>query len=131
VNEEALDLWQRSLRSLKTAESLVDEDPDAAASRAYYAAFYAVSAIFAIEGKTFGKHSALKAALHRDLVKSGKATAETGAAYSWLADLRTTGDYGGSLHVGAPQARDAVRKAHAVLDAMRQLSPEPFPEVGN
>lgn len=130
MNDEALDLWNRALRSLKTANGLIEEDPDAAASRAYYAAFYAASAVFALQGKTFGKHSATKAALHRDLVKTGKLGAETGAAYSWLADLRSTGDYGGSIHVSSRQAHDAVRKAGLILDAPRALGPEPFPEVG-
>jgi uncharacterized protein (UPF0332 family) len=59
MNQDARDLWTRTVRSHKTATKLVSEDPDAAASRAYYAAFYAVSALFALQGKTFTKHRAL------------------------------------------------------------------------
>jgi uncharacterized protein (UPF0332 family) len=61
-------LWERARRALATARRDLPADPDAAASRAYYAAFYAVSALFAAEGKSFRKHSAVETAVHRDLV---------------------------------------------------------------
>jgi uncharacterized protein (UPF0332 family) len=48
MNQEALALWLRAVRSYKSAAKLADEDPDAAASRTYYAAFHAVSALFAL-----------------------------------------------------------------------------------
>ena len=51
---------------------------DSAASRAYYAAFHAVTALFGLEGRTFAKHSALEAAVHRDLVKTGKWASDLG-----------------------------------------------------
>ncbi len=54
----AADLWQRSEEALRTAETDLAVSFDAAASRAYYAAFYAVSALFALEGREFVKHSA-------------------------------------------------------------------------
>ena len=62
MNEEALDFWQRASQALKTVDTLVSTDPDAAASRAYYAAFYAISALFSLQGKSFVKHSAVEAA---------------------------------------------------------------------
>ena len=68
--------------------------PDAAASRAYYAAFYAVSALFALEECDFAKHSQVRAAVHRDLVKSGRWPTERGEDYSFILRLRETADYG-------------------------------------
>lgn len=69
----AADLWERAQRSLATARmDLSAGDSDAAASRAYYAAFYAVSALFALEGKSYRKHSALDSAVHKELVHSGR-----------------------------------------------------------
>lgn len=58
MNQEAADFWTRALQALRTASRTASADPDAAASRAYYAAFYAVSALFALEEKTFSRHSA-------------------------------------------------------------------------
>jgi uncharacterized protein (UPF0332 family) len=82
MNQEAHALWLRAVRSYKSAAKLADEDPDAAASRAYYAAFHAVSALFALQGKTFTKHRALEAAVHRDLVRTQMWAVDLGAAFS-------------------------------------------------
>lgn len=67
MNPEAKDLWQRAKRALQTAQSLVEDDPDTCASRAYYAVFYGVSAYFASIGQHFTKHTGVQAAVHREL----------------------------------------------------------------
>ena len=43
-----------------------------AINRAYYACFYAASAVLLQQGRTFVKHSGLRAALHEHLVRSGR-----------------------------------------------------------
>ncbi len=128
MNEDAADLWSRALRALRTAEGWIEEDPDASASRAYYAAFYAVSAFLALSGQTFSRHTAVQAAVHRDLVRTGRLSPEIGIAYSALVELRKTGDYGGShAHVNASEAREAVAKASLIVQAVRQACHEPLP----
>ena len=122
-------LWLRAVRSYKSAARLADEDPDSAASRAYYAAFHAVSALFAIQGKTFTHHRAVEAAVHRDLVHAQTWSVELGAAFSWLVRLRRTGDYGGSMHVSLDEAQEAVDKAYSILHAVQITSPEPLPPI--
>ena len=67
MSPEVLDYWARALQALRTAEELVDRDPDASSSRAYYAAFYAVSALLAFEQVSHSKHTAIERAVHRDL----------------------------------------------------------------
>ena len=67
----AMDFWERAKDALHVARHDVELSPDAAASRAYYAAFYGVSAHFTMEGRSFTKHSAVEAAVHRDLVRAG------------------------------------------------------------
>ena len=124
MNAEAQDFWDRAVRALHTARALITEDPDASASRAYYAAFYAVSALFAFQGKTFTKHTAVERAVHRDLVKEEKWSAAAGAAFSWLTNLRYTGDYGGGLHVQPAEAEIAVQRAELILQATRASVPE-------
>lgn len=128
MNQEVLDLWGRALRAVQTAGGWADQDPDAAASRAYYAAYYAVSAWFAFQERTFRKHSALEAAVHRDLVKSGMWSKQMGAAYSWLASLRQTGDYGGETHVTTQEAQAAVTAAGEILQMVRDTFPEALPD---
>ena len=58
--------WDRAHRALASAGQLAETDPDSAASRAYYAAFHALTALFALRNQTFSKHSAIRAALHRE-----------------------------------------------------------------
>ena len=120
----------RAREALATASHDLPVSPDAAASRAYYAAFYAVSALFALSDRTFSKHSAVEAAVHRDLVKRGKWQAELGKDYSQLVGLRETGDYGGGQHVPAEDAKDAVARARRILEAVRQAGGAVFQEPG-
>jgi uncharacterized protein (UPF0332 family) len=126
VNPEVQDYWERALQALQTAEDLVDRDPDAASSRAYYAAFYATSALLALEGQSYAKHTAIERAVHRDLVKTGKWPAAVGAAFSWLANLRHTADYGGGEHAEAGDAGEAVEKARLILETVRGAAPDVF-----
>jgi hypothetical protein len=126
VTAYARDLWERAAKTLTVAETILSLDPDSAASRAYYAAFYAVSAHFALQDETFARHSALEGAVHRDLVKPGIWSKELGAAYSRLSVFRWTADYGGSQHVQARDAEEAVRSAAIILQAVARLHPETF-----
>ena len=71
--------WDRALEAFQAATLLLAHQAfDSAASRAYYAVFHAASALFALEGRTLTKHSALEAAVHRDLVKEGRWSADLG-----------------------------------------------------
>lgn len=87
--------WDRARDAFRDAELLLANGGfDGAASRAYYAAFQAVTALFALEGRTFTKHAALESAIHRDLVKAGKWRADLGRDYSFCLELRNVSDYG-------------------------------------
>lgn len=129
MNAEAKDFWERSLQAMETATQLISTDPDASASRSYYAAFYALSALFALDGKFFAKHSALEAAVHRDLVKSGRLPQEIGADYSFLRGLRDTGDYGGGAHVSEDAANQAAKATRRIVAAMQKINPETFSDT--
>jgi uncharacterized protein (UPF0332 family) len=126
VSPEVQDYWSRAIQAFQTAASLIDRDPDASSSRAYYAAFYAVSALLAFEQRSFSKHTAIERAVHRDLVKPGIWDVNLGAAFSWLANLRHTADYGGGEHVRTEDAELAVEKARLILEAVRGSAPDPL-----
>lgn len=66
---------------------------DFAVNRAYYAAFYAASAALLHRGRHFTKQTGLRAALHRDLVRSGALAAEWGKAFDRLFEGRQRADY--------------------------------------
>lgn len=104
-----------------TRELLQKRYFDSAASRAYYAAFYAATALLLAEGMAFSKHSAVIALVHQRLVKSGMLPVEHGKDLSWLFQLRTIGDYGGVTRVSPEDAERALEAATSFLTATRSL----------
>ncbi|MCK4275905.1 MAG: HEPN domain-containing protein, partial [Phycisphaerae bacterium] len=84
---------------------------DGSASRSYYTAFHALTSLFALEGKTFTKHSALRSAIHRDLVQAGRWEGRLARDFDFLMDLREAADYGGLSHVTPDSASIAADKA--------------------
>jgi uncharacterized protein (UPF0332 family) len=122
--------WDRAVDSLRGAELLLaNSDFDGAASRAYYAAFHSVAALFALEGRAFAKHAALQAAVHRDLVKTDRWSANLGHDFDFCVRLRGLGDYGTELRVTTAEATDAIAAARRILAAVRSVLPSGFPAI--
>lgn len=120
--------WDRARDAIRDAQLLLANNGfDSAASRAYYAVFHALTALFALEGRTFAKHSALEAAVHRDLVKTGTWPTELGRDFTFCLDLRSVSDYGTEVRVDANQAADAIAAAHRILLAVQDALPVNFP----
>jgi uncharacterized protein (UPF0332 family) len=72
VAEEIAANLQRAEQSVQAARQLVSgEFYDFAASRAYYAAFYAATALLLRDGLEFSKHGGVIAAIHQRFVKTG------------------------------------------------------------
>ena len=120
------DFWFSAKDALRAAKTVLAVSPDSAASRAYYAAFYAVSALFALEGKTFRKHFAVEAAVHRDLVRPGRWDVELGRKYSQLLEARSVGDYSVGQHATCEEAEGVVQIAGDILQAVSKANPEEF-----
>jgi uncharacterized protein (UPF0332 family) len=122
MTKAAADFWERAKEALLAARRSLAISPDAAASRAYYAAFYAVSAWFVFQDKIHYKHTAVEAAVHRDLVKAGVMATDFGSDYSKLLRLRVTGDYGVGEHVTPEEAADALECAARILKAVAKAN---------
>jgi len=124
MSEEASALWLRAKADLDAAKALSGLGFfDAAASRSYYAAFSAVSALFSARGLTFRKHSQIESAVHRDLVHAGYWDVSLGADFSFLRSVRATGDYGAAVHVGEAEADAAMAAALRVVGAVAKEEP--------
>ena len=120
------DKWERAKESLRSAKILLATGPDSAASRAYYAAFHAISALFLKEGVQFTRHTAIEAAVHRDLIKPGRWPPALGEAFNRLRAYRTISDYGSMVHVSPQEVQSAVELAEAVLTAVAKEYPDLF-----
>jgi uncharacterized protein (UPF0332 family) len=121
---EIVELWQRAQVALRATDTLLAAGfSDFAAARAYYAAFYAASALLLAEGKTFRSHRGVVALMHRDYVRSGHLSMNIGRILSTLSDLRSVGDYGSATHVPQAETRVALSEAQQFLEAVRALLP--------
>lgn len=127
MSRDAAAFWDRAVKTYSLAKRITCEEPDSSASRAYYAAFYAVSALFAMKGRTFTKHSAVENAVHKELIKPGAWPNEAGKAYSLLLELRITGDYGGISRVSEEGAKEAVNAAWMIIEIVHSENPKMFP----
>ncbi len=117
---------ERAEKSIQAATELaVSGFYDFAASRAYYAAFYAATAVLLDEGLEFSKHSGVIASIHQRLVKTGKLDKEQGKELNWLFELRNVGDYGVTIHVSQQDAERAVQVAESFLRVIKSLLQQP------
>jgi len=126
MNKVAERFWERAKEAALAAKHVLPVSANAAASRAYYSAFYAVSALFALEGKTFKKHSAIERAVHRDLVRPGLWPKKLGGDYSVLVELRDTSDYGVLKSVSPDEAASAIQLSENILRAVAEAHPQEF-----
>lgn len=62
-------------------------------NRLYYTMFYAVSAVLMDRQLSFNKHSGVRAAFHREIIKQGLLDVKWGKLYDQLFEDRQEGDY--------------------------------------
>lgn len=119
-------LWTRAVDTIGHAKWILPRSPDTAANRAYYSAFYAVSALFAVDEMYFKKHTGLRAAVHRDLIHTGRWSESLGEDYDNLIRLRDVADYGLFKHVDEEEAAAAVAAAERIILAVHNENPGLF-----
>jgi len=87
--------WMGKAReSMDAAQSEYDSERYATAVRdLYYACFYALTAALLKQERSFKKHTAVKAALHKDLIRAGIVESKWGKFYNKIFYSRHEGDY--------------------------------------
>ncbi len=113
---------QRSETSIRAAKELASKSYyDFVASRAYYAAFYAATALLLSKELEFSRHSGVIASIHQRFVKTGKLDKRHGKDLNWLFELRGVGDYGATIHVSQQDAVRAIEIAEDFLETTKLL----------
>jgi len=113
---------RRAEESIEAAKLLLDSNfSDFAASRAYYAVFYAATALLLNDEQEFSKHSGVIAAIHRQFIRTEKLPKELGRTLNWLFELRSIGDYGETRRVPSEEAATAIQSASRFLEAVKAL----------
>ena len=92
-----------------------------AVNRAYYACFYSLSAVLLVEGRKYAKHSGVRAALHRDLIRSGRLDSSWGRIYDRVFENRQRGDYQELVVFDAAHANELCEEATGFVAQMRRL----------
>ncbi|NIA14217.1 MAG: HEPN domain-containing protein [Nitrospiraceae bacterium] len=112
----------RARESLSAARLLLEGGhPDFAASRSYYAAFYAACAVLLSKGLQYRKHGQTIGAIHKNLVRTGELDPRLGRSLNWLFELRALGDYGETRHVLPAEAQRALDSASELVAALERL----------
>lgn len=93
---------------------------DDAASRAYYAAFLAVTAVLAQHGFTFSSHGKVLGAFNKELIKPGLFPSDTARKLERLFKDRQIGDYEADHSIQKEEAELDLADAKLILDACRQ-----------
>lgn len=115
------ELLDKAAQSIGAAELLVkDGYVDFAASRAYYAMFYAVEALLLSRELSFSKHSAVIAAFGKEFVKAGTFDSRFHRYLLNAFDLRNVGDYGSIRAVGEDKAWQTIAEARELLEAIKK-----------
>ena len=126
LSEEAAELSAEIDKLMESAEESLDaasllfesEHYGFAASRAYYAMFYAASAALLTKGLTFSRHSGVISAFGHHFAGAGILPRELHTTFSEAQDLRHLGDYGLEPFPESTAA-DQLENARRFVDAVR------------
>jgi uncharacterized protein (UPF0332 family) len=122
--------WDKALESLSAARRECAAGAyDFAINRAYYALFYTVSALLLEEGHHFRKHSGVRAAFNRDIVKSGRLSRKHGELYNQLFRDRHEGDYIALVNFDTPYVQGKIDACEGFLACIRPLLKSLPPET--
>ena len=91
-----------------------------AVNRLYYSCFYAVIALLATEGMHPGKHTAARALLNKNWIKTGKLSKKTGLLYNTLFDRREKGDYGDYFRFSRDDVENWLKRAEKAIGEIFQ-----------
>ncbi|MSS70094.1 MAG: HEPN domain-containing protein [Candidatus Latescibacteria bacterium] len=114
--------WDKAFESLNAARRELAADAFGfAINRAYYALFYAVSALLIEESRRFKKHSGVRAAFNREIIKTGRLGRKHGDLYNQLFRDRQEGDYVEFAEFDAEYVREKIEACEAFLADIRSL----------
>jgi uncharacterized protein (UPF0332 family) len=90
-----------------------------ACNRAYYAMFYAASALLYSKGKSYGKHSAVIAAFRQYFIKTGEFAEQWSKDYGEIMDNRHVADYVLQDELEKEDALNAIEKSKAFVEEVK------------
>ena len=112
----------RSKEALSAAKLMYEKSHyNDAVNRLYYSCFYAVIALLATEGIHPSKHTAVRAFLNKNWIKTKKMSKETGWLYNTLFDRREKGDYGDYFRFSENDVKDWLERVEKAIEEIFQV----------
>lgn len=105
----------------RATRDLAEGFPGDAASRAYYAAFHAVTAALASRGLSFSSHRETIGAFARELVNKGLFPPGTTQKMQNLLDDRHIADYALQRNIDVQTAAEDIEAARAIVEECRKI----------
>lgn len=129
--QELGEYWlEKADRSYEAANNEYNEkNYDFCVNRLYYAAFYAVSAVLIIRGQNYKKHSAVRAAVHRDFVKPGTISVELGKLYDSLLRDREEADYVAFVEFDPEVLEEEIKDTKVFVEKFKEIFREEISNV--
>jgi uncharacterized protein (UPF0332 family) len=117
--------FQNAVRCLRASRLLLEAgDYKSAANRSYYAVFYAIRAVLALDGKDYKKHSAVLSAFRKEYIKTGMFNVEYSNIISGLFEIRTDSDYDDFYIISKEEIDEQVFNAEKFLNAVEEFLTE-------
>ncbi|MBU1259693.1 MAG: HEPN domain-containing protein [Planctomycetes bacterium] len=113
---------ERAFQTLDEAKLLFDSGyTNTYVNRLYYACFYAVSALLISEEKSTSKHGQLRAMLHKDYIKTGLLSKESGRYFDLLFQSRQTGDYVDNATFNPEEVKDWLKNTKRFIEEIQKF----------
>ena len=118
MNEESQKQMNKARRSVEAAQALLDRgDADFAASRAYYAMFYAAEALLNADGLSSTKHSGVHALFAEHFARTRRMDPKFHRSLLDAFDNRVESDYGFESTINSERAAELIDGAREFLNA--------------
>ena len=113
-------LLKNAYEKLETARILYENARyDDAVSRAYYAAFHAMTAALLSKDLSYSSHGQVIGAFNREFIKTGIFPKKYSSIIQALFDDRQIGDYGIFVKISKSTAHEHINKAEKLIEAIR------------
>lgn len=121
MNAELIGIMEKARRKLRAAHILLDSGSWIdAGSRAYYAAFHAISAALLSVGESYSSHAQVIGLFNRRFVHTGQFPREFTSMLTRLFEDRQSGDYDVTVELNEAEAREDVVDAEKIVNAITQ-----------
>ena len=113
--------FEQALSCLKQAKLLITADEyKGAANRSYYAVFHAIRSVLALEGRDFGKHTAVMGHFRKEYIKTKIFDEKLSDILALLFKVRNDSDYDDFYIISKEDVTIQLESAEYFLNEIRQ-----------